>query len=169
MSIAALLVAARDQLRVALPIPQNNPPQLYVGIQPADAMPSYRGEWYVALDEESVSSAEKIMLREEYTIAVKISKRVNRYAPDRYDQVYTDNSPGLDQLERRVIAALHNNQHVRALANKLAGAPSTGGGDIFQTPIWYRGRSRTTPGDESLERALSFYGGLRVQAVDIMG
>lgn len=169
MSIAALLVAARNQLRATLPIPQNNPPQLYVGIQPADAMPAYRGEWYVALDEENVSSTEKIILREEYTIVVKISKRVNRYAPDRYDQVYTDASPGLDQLERRVIAALHNNQQIRAMANALAGAPGTASGDIFQTPLWYRGRGRTSPGDESLERVLSFYGALRVQAVDVMG
>lgn len=47
-------------------------------------------------------------------------------------------------------------------------APGLAQGDIFQTPLWYRGRGRTTPGDESLERTLNFVGGLRVQAVDVM-
>lgn len=168
MSIAALLIAARDQLRATLPVPQSNPAQLYVGIQPADAMPQYRGEWYVALDEASIQSDEKINLREQYGIAVKISKRIGRYAADRYDQVYTDHSPGLDQLERAVIRALHNSHKVRQLANAAAAAPGVAMGDIFQTPIWYRGRSRTTPGDESLERTLNFVGGLRVQAIDVM-
>lgn len=169
MSIAALLIAARDKLRAELAIPANQPAQLYVGIQPADAMPAYRGEWYVALDEASITSDDKINLREQYGIAVKISKRVSRYAADRYDQIYTDTSPGLDQLERRVIRSLHNSHKLRQMACAVAGVPATEGGDIFQTPLWYRGRGRTTPADEALERTLNFTGGLRVQAVDVIG
>jgi hypothetical protein len=82
--------------------------------------------------------------------------------------MYLDHSPGLDELERQVIRSLHNNHTLRQMANENAGAPSAGDGDIFQSPLWYRGRGRTSFGDLSLERTLSFSGARRVQAVDVM-
>jgi hypothetical protein len=166
--MAALLKAARDKLREDMPIPPGQSPKLFVGIQPGWALPKPRGQWFVALDEANVTSTEKVSLKEEYAIEVKIVKEVGRYAPDQTGQMYLDHSPGLDELERQVIRSLHNNHTLRQMANENAGAPSAGDGDIFQSPLWYRGRGRTSFGDLSLERTLSFSGARRVQAVDVM-
>lgn len=168
MSMAAVLKAARDKLRTDLPIPNGQPPKLYVGIQPNNGLPPSRGQWYVAIDEAGVSSTEKVSLKEEFTIEVRIVKEAGKYAADRMEQMYLDHSPGLDELERQVIKSLHNNHELRRMMNENAGAPGVNDGDIFQSPIWYRGRGRSTYGDLSLERTLSFGGGLRVQAVDVM-
>ena len=166
--MAALLKAAQDKLRQDMPIPQGQPGKLFVGIQPGLGRPQARGQWYVALDEASVASTEKVSLKEEYTIDVKITKDAGRYAADQLGQMYLDHSPGLDELERQVIKSIHNNHELRRMANENAGAPGVNDGDIFQTPLWYRGRGRTTYGDLSLERTLTFSGARRVQAVDVM-
>lgn len=166
--MAAVLKAACDKLRQDLPIPEGKPARLYVDIQPAGSLPPAKSQWFVALDEGGVSSKEKISLSEEFSIEVTIWKEASRYAPDRLREMYLDNSPGLDALERNVIASLHNVHEVRRMACENAGAPGVVAGDIFQTPLWYQGRGKTRLADVALERTLLFRGCRRVQAVDVM-
>ncbi|HVX15947.1 MAG TPA: hypothetical protein VHC22_32485 [Pirellulales bacterium] len=168
MSMAALLLAMQTVLRDRMPIPDGQPPQNYIGIQPAGQLPRSRGQWYVALDEAGVASTEKVSLSEEYSVEVRIVKQIGQYAPDQLGRVYTDHTPGLDELERAVIRAIHNNHRLRQIACDNAGAPGQASGDVFQSPLWYVGRGRTELGDKSLERRLNFRGARRVQAIDVM-
>lgn len=174
MSIAAMLIAARDALRAVDGFSNER-----CDIQPGGRPPARMGEFYIALDEGSIQSTEKSSLREVFTIVVWISKRTGKYPRDQYGKIYTANAIGMDAIERKVIRAIHGQQAVRVAANTLLGAPHANAGDIFQQPLWYTGRGPTQfrgadwsgGSDESdtfLVRQLTFAGAVRVQALDIM-
>lgn len=168
MSMAALLQATRDKLRQDLPVPDGQPPKMYVGIMPGGGLPPKRGQWFVALDEVRVGSSELISLKEEYQIEVRVWKEATRFAADNQEAVYLEAGYGLDALERRVIISVHNSHELRKMACEFAQAAGLGTGDIFQKPLWYRGRGRTELSDVSYERKLIFSGATRIQAPDVM-
>lgn len=168
MSMAALLQATRDKLRGDLPVPDGQPARLYVGIQPSGGMPKRRGQWYVAIDEGRIGSSEKVSLKEEYQIEVRLWREASNFAADNQEEAYLSAGYGLDALERRVIASIHNNHELRTMANAFAEAPGKSTGDIFQQPLWYRGRGKSQLSDMGFERTLVFSGAVRVQAPDVM-
>lgn len=185
MSIEYLLLAARNELRtqMASSAPGSANINSYIGIQPEGHPPANCGEFYIALDEESVQSTEKTSLREVYSISVYITKRTGKYSADHWDAIYTDATNGLRALERKVIQYIHGSHTIRIAANTLGGFPASGTGDIFQQPLWYLGRPKTrfvggpaagewdgsgSDGGAYAIRMLRFSGAVRVQARDVM-
>ena len=183
MGINALLLAVRDVLQTDLAVDFPNSADAigrYVGIQPGGNPPASAGEWYVAIDEGGITSSSRNYLGESYRIRVYISKRTGKYARDQMERAYREdaNVQGLEQLERLIIGHLHTSETVRSSANTHAGAPGSGG-DIFQRPLYYQGRSNTvyreggwghaSKGNDSwLVRTLDFSGADRIQAADVM-
>ena len=180
MSINALIQSVRDVLRtdLAADFPNLSDITKYVGIQPQGNPPASSGEFYVAIDEGGTSSDSRNFLRESYRLKIYVSKRTGKYAKDQMERAYRDNAEGLETLERFIIGHLHANETVRGTANSYASAPGAGG-DVFQRPLYYQGRSNTTyreggwghaeKGKDSwLVRILDFSGADRIQATDVM-
>ncbi len=175
-----LLIAARNHLRANMTIPSGQgDARSYIGLQPEGRPPAMMGEWYIALDEASVSNKGSDHLDEQFAIEVVITKRTGKQPRDRFEGLYTEVATGLRALERQVIRLLHCNQDVRQLANSMASLPSATGGDAYNRPLFYRGRGRTefhgaewigaASGDHAFAvRRLPFVGGDRIQDLDIM-
>ena len=188
MSIQALLAAVVTELQTDLSadFPQHaDNIGNFIAIQPNGNPPATAGEWYVSVDGMSVSSDARNFLRETYNVKVYISKKTAKYDTDRMGKAYSDNAEGLEQLELRVRGHLHANENVRITANTNVGAPGPGG-DVFQRPLYYQGRSNTRYQDSGwnhskankrtgtapdhgwLVRELTFTGADRIQALNVM-
>lgn len=175
MSIELLLQAARDRLRTQLSLTAND-----CDIQPQGRPPARMGDKYIGLDEDSVVPTGKGHLKELNTIVVVITKRLTPESKLTYSQAYIKSASGLGAIERTVIAALHGVQAVRVAANTLGGLPHVDNGDAIITPLYYIGRTRSRfetgewagcePGAACfMVRELRFQGGMRIQALDVLG
>lgn len=182
MSIEYLLEAARNQLRSNLTLPGGaSKAANYIDIQPDGHPPASMGEWYVSLDEIGVNTPgiEQEYLQEVFSIAIWITKRTGKHAPDRRYSLYSEAVNGLRAIERQCIKFLHNVHAVRIAANTLGSLPGASTGDSFIQPLWYAGRGKTIyagpewvgkgegDSDTFAVRQLRFVGGLRIQAPDV--
>ena len=180
MSMGVILKITRDHLRSTYTW-SNDQCRVSPNGEPPDAV----GQWFVALDEEAVDAGkpEDFFLDETHRIVVWASRRVGAYPQDRREALLIDEDIHLANielphtLERKIVKALHFNFTLMNAVNTELGAPSANDGDIIQTPLFYRGRSKTqietiTDGQREgatwARRALRFGGFQRIQAVDIM-
>lgn len=180
MSIEFWMEAVRDHLRSTLAFPGGADKAVhYVDIQPNGQPPAAIGDYYIAVDEASIESADKTHLKEIFQLEVTITKTIGQFRKDQLSSAYFHHSRGLGPIESSVKVAIHNNQDLRALANFKGGLPSTVNGDQFIQPLWYlgRGRTRFEAGDWAglepdkkafMVRVLRFGGGIRTQALDVM-
>lgn len=182
------LVAVRNALRTALlaSMPGADAAKAfeYVRVAPGGQPPDKCGDWFVGVDELSVTSTEKESLRQAFEVGVWITKRTGVFSTGRKDEAYLETTRGLRDLERGVLRAIHNRHAVRLAANTLAGAPAASPvGDVFQGALWYTGRGPTmwrggdwcasestseNSDDTFAVRLLRFAGGSRVEALDVI-
>jgi hypothetical protein len=120
MSLAALLVAVRDELRGVLAMPDavigieedGQPPpgigaSTYIAIHPVSWRPSNGREVVMGLDES-------------YAIGVTITKRVGYIPQDRMvEEMYLKSLVGFEQLARRIMVAIHQSGTVMERANQF--------------------------------------------------
>lgn len=154
-----------------------NWPMRWAGFAPPAAM----GAFFVGIYDEHVVNANPEgddHLHERQTICVAINYRSGQHASDRLGTAYLQNAQKIERYEREIIGALHNKPAVIQTANTLLG---TEAGDIFLTPLKYRGRGTTMLRDSSwdlggsvngapwLVRVLPFTGLDRVQGVSTVG
>lgn len=153
MSLAALLVGVRDELRSVLGIQDaligiqedGQPPPgigaaLYISIHPLGWRPTTNREIIQGLDES-------------YSIGVTITKRISAIPEDRKDEeVFLKSLVGFEKLSRRIMVALHQNWDVIERANNFIIAQKTD--DLEVDPImewlrWERTQEIPTPRDGS--------------------
>lgn len=182
MSVDAWVIATVDHLRTELATAGHIPggatkAKHYIDIQPMGHPPAKMGDFYISIDE--AGSQNKLVdtgLNEVFSMAVFVTVRTGKYAPDRYGDLYRNNARTLRKLTRAAAVAIHGNHALRALAN----TELDGVGDSFIQPMWLTFIVPTRPagpdwigsdqdGDGSLVRELRFTGGRRIQAMDVAG
>lgn len=146
MSMAMALQGVRDRLRG-----ENDWSVHQCGIQQDGVPPAIARNFYVAIDETSVSSAKETnyYLGEDFAISVYINRSVTWLPKDMQgnallkDDPYLAGIATLDDLERRVIAKLHQKWELTNLINEAWDLPSTAHGDVFIGSLSFLGRSKT--------------------------
>ena len=169
MSAEPLLEAVRDTLVAQLGLRPEE-----CDVQPEGHPPTTMGDFYLSVDEGSVTQSEKgLVISEIYGVSVFVTLRNGIFPKDRLAEAYDRNQglflagrKSLSFLERAAIRALHGNEQVRILACTKAGIsldamfgpvvdrgdePGGSGeyGDVYQLPLYYSGRGKTEVHDAS--------------------
>jgi len=181
MSMSTALKALRDWMQTESNITWGNPPialnkdNCFIGI---DAEPQHvTGKFCIVIDDGGVDTTapENYFHSETYTITIAVWRRITTYAEDRRGQtmlvpndIYSTYAKSIEQLSRDVITNVHQSYTFLSYLNALVGTEETG--DIYRSPLNYRGRGTTSimPLDDReafLGRMLRFSGLLRVQRI----
>lgn len=142
MSLAAVLVAVRDELRDVLAMPD-----AVIGIEEDGQPPPGMGaSTYIAVHPISwrpTNSQEVIMgLDESYAIGVTITKRVAHVPQDRrVEEVFLKSLIGFEQLSRRIMVAIHQSGSVMERANQYIIANKLTNDQTDPILEWLRWRS----------------------------
>lgn len=177
MSKLALLRAVRDHLRGTLNIKQD----ACTITPPGGSPPPHMGRFHVSVHEGTDRISAEAYLHEEMAVDVTITIRTGEIPRDRFESVYESQAGAMEELERKVLTAIHDNQDIRIAACANANLPNSEYGDIFQTPLWAKSRGPLTPrfadwagdvseGNEStfITRTINFGECTRIQALDVM-
>jgi len=138
------------------------------------------GAFAICIDDggTDTTNSDNYYVGETYTMLVGIWRRIGKYSIDRLAQqmyipndLYATNAKSLEDLERDIVTALHQNYAVRAAVNTAYSLPGSGLGDKFLSPWCYKGRGEVEalPFDDQnayLGRVLRFTGFMRNQAID---
>lgn len=108
--------------------PPPTAPQIYISV--ADGTATTRG---------GTPQPPQNFLERRFGFTVFISMRTGQIAPDRIETIYNRSVGQLDTLEGQIVAALHDQQAVRAACNALLDA----GEAEFLFPPYYLGRPGT--------------------------
>lgn len=142
MSLAALLVGVRDELRSVLGIQaiqigiqeDGQPPpgmgaSLYISVHPLRWKPTTSREIIQGLDES-------------YAIGVTITKRISYVPEDRKnEEVFLKSLVGFEKLSRRIMVAVHQNWDVIERANNYIISQKTDDLEIDPVMEWLRWES----------------------------
>lgn len=176
MSKLALMRAVRDHLVKSLSLSADSCAIQFEG-RPDPSM----GRFFVAVHEGTDQFGSEAYLEETLSVDVTITIRTGEIPQDRDEDLYESQASNMEKMDRAIVRALHGNQLVRIAANEYAKAPDALNGDIFQRPLFIKGRSPLTPrgaewagdaieGNDSTfaVRTLNFGGATRIQDLDVM-
>lgn len=140
---AAAMSAVLDTIRNGTKA-VTNPPLTYKnsGIEPGGKPPPRTGRIYVAVDEDSVmneANPAQDHLKERMRIAIFVSMRTGRKAPDRTGDLYLETVAAFAPIERQIVAALHGQIEVMTALNALLEEDT----QPVQEQLWYTGREKT--------------------------
>lgn len=161
MSMAMALEGTRNFLRL-----ECNWDATKCGIQPDGTPEPTAGEFYVALDEGSVSGegSRNYYLGEHFDIDIWCMRRVGRFPKDfrgqmlQRDDTYLASIETLEKIERKIIVALHQNFTLVNFINQHFALPDQVKGDKFILPLVYQGRSGSADRAVPELEGVVFYG-----------
>ncbi len=146
MAMDYVLQGVRDHLRQ-----RNAWDRLHCDVQEAGYPPATATQWFVGIDETSVTAGkqENYYLGEEFEVSVFVSRNMEWMDPNKRSKSLLRENPylahvaSMGAIERVVIQSLHMSHVLRNLINDTHNLPDTQNGDIFITPLTYMGRSTT--------------------------
>ena len=149
-------------------------------MQPFAQPPAEMGEKYVAFCEDGIQGAGTkgqgaSTLTKVYQVRVSVTRRTGKYGRDRAKRLFLEGLDAIDDLATQVVAAVHGNHTLMALANaQITGQVK------FTLPLWFvsqeaaflagsdwAGPVAETDGSTYIATVIRFAGALRVQTIGL--